>query len=78
MESFRAFVSEIGQQELAKRLGCSPALVSHWVTGRKRVSEKQALRIERESCGRVRVEELRPDVPWDVIRGNAVTGKAAA
>lgn len=30
-----------------------------------------AIAIERESAGRVRVETLRPDVPWHVIRSRS-------
>ena len=37
--------------------------------GHAKPGESLCMRIERATDRRVAVEELRPDVPWDVIRG---------
>lgn len=34
-----------------------------------KAGEGLAMRIERESGGQVPVEEIRPDAPWEVVRG---------
>lgn len=37
----------------------------------RRAGESLAIAIERESCGRVTCEELRPDVDWAYLRGTS-------
>lgn len=56
---------------LAKSLGVSPVLVSQWRTGQRQVPASRCVDIERETGGRVRCEDLRPDVDWNYLR---VTG----
>jgi DNA-binding transcriptional regulator YdaS (Cro superfamily) len=58
------------QEQLAKAVGLSQSAVSQYVTGSKRPSAEIAIRIEKATSGSVKCEELRPDVPWHVIRGN--------
>jgi DNA-binding transcriptional regulator YdaS (Cro superfamily) len=55
-------IDRIGGAELARRLGCSKQLVSHWRTGRQRVPAETALDIERVSDGKIIRHELRPDL----------------
>lgn len=37
--------------------------------GRRKFGESLAMKIERETGRRFTVEQLRPDVPWEVVRG---------
>lgn len=62
MEVIRNLVGQMGQRELAQALGCSPSLVSHWVTGRKRITAERARQIEDVTLGGVTRYDLRPDV----------------
>lgn len=50
------------QVELASALKVSPGLVSHWVTGRTKITPERARDIEIATNGAVRRHELRPDV----------------
>ena len=53
----------------ATMCGTSPGHLNNVSYGYKTPGAEIAIAIERESAGAVTVEELRPDVPWDVIRG---------
>ena len=55
--------------DLASQIKVSPPVVSDWAAGKKRIPAEQCPKIE-EYTG-IRCEELRPDVRWDVLRGNA-------
>lgn len=57
------------QEQLAKAVDLTQSAISSYVTGIKRPSAEVAIRIEAATDGKVRVEDLRPDVPWHVIRG---------
>ena len=48
--------------QLSDALGVSPGMVSHWTTGRCRVTAEQAIAIERATSGRISRATLRPDV----------------
>lgn len=54
--------AEISQSELAEKLGVSHGLVSHWCTGRKRITAERARDIELATGGRISRQALRPDV----------------
>lgn len=54
--------------QLARALGVSAVTVSHWVSGLKDVPAERCLAIEAATNGRVRCEELRPDIQWGVLR----------
>ena len=58
------------QEKLAKAIDLTKAAISQYATGLKRPSAEVAIRIEAATRGRVRVEDIRPDVPWHVIRGS--------
>jgi DNA-binding transcriptional regulator YdaS (Cro superfamily) len=60
-----------GLVALAQALGVSKAAVSQWRTGDRQVPAERCPQIERVTAGRVRCEQLRPDVEWHVIRGTA-------
>lgn len=62
-----------GVNKLAGSLGISPAAVSQWAHGARRVPAERCLEIERLTNGQVRCEELRPDMDWSVLRGSQPT-----
>lgn len=57
------------RMSFARECGCSLTHLRFIGYGAKRCGEGLAIRIEQKSAGTVTVEELRPDVPWHVIRG---------
>lgn len=57
---------------LACELSVSPVMVSQWASGTKAVPAERCPVIERATSGAVRCEELRPDVPWSVLREQAL------
>lgn len=56
--------------DFARRCGCSLSHLKFVAYGAKQLSAELAIAIERESAGQVRVETLRPDITWHVIRGS--------
>lgn len=64
------------QVALALLLGVTKAAVSQWKDTDRRVPAEHCPAIERATGGAVRCEELRPDIPWDVLREQ--TAPAAA
>lgn len=56
---------------LAQQLNVSAAAVGQWKSGERRVPAERCPEIERATDGKVRCEELRPDVAWDVLRMQA-------
>jgi DNA-binding transcriptional regulator YdaS (Cro superfamily) len=55
-----------GVLALAKALHVTPQLIVHW---RKRgVPAERCPAIERATGGKVRCEDLRPDIDWGVLR----------
>ena len=61
------------QNQLAKAVDLTQSAISLYVTGQKRPSAEVAIRIEAATNGTVKAEDLRPDIPWHVIRGNSET-----
>lgn len=57
------------QSVLAKALGVTPGAVNQWANGLSAVAAERCPAIERATGGLVTCEELRPDVPWSVLRG---------
>lgn len=55
----------------AARCGTSRGHLTNVAYGYKPCGESLAIQLERETAGAVTVEELRPDVPWHVIRGRS-------
>jgi len=66
-----------GQAALARALDVKPPTVNQWVKGERRVPAEQCPSIERATSGKVRCEDLRPDVAWDVLRMQAGEPEAA-
>jgi len=53
---------------LALLLGVTRAAVGQWSDSGRRVPAEHCPRIEAATKGAVRCEDLRPDVPWQVLR----------
>lgn len=62
------------QTALADLLGVSKGAVSQWKDSGRRVPAEYCPLIERATNGKVRCEDLRPDVAWDVLRMQAGRG----
>ena len=56
---------------LAKAIGASKSGVCLWRSGKRQVPIERCLPIERATGGRVRAEDLRPDVDWSRARRRA-------
>jgi DNA-binding transcriptional regulator YdaS (Cro superfamily) len=54
--------------DFAKRCGTTWNYLRLVPYGLKTAGESLAINIERESAGKIRVEDLRPDVDWAVVR----------
>jgi DNA-binding transcriptional regulator YdaS (Cro superfamily) len=67
MNALATVIDRIGSAEIARRLGCSKQLVSHWRVGRQRIRAETALEIERLTDGAIQRHELRPDL-WPTPR----------
>lgn len=59
-----------GVSALAQRLDITSSAVSQWVNGLRRVPAEQCPKIERITAGKVRCENLRPDIEWAVLRSH--------
>lgn len=73
----RAIAAAGGQSALAKQLGISQAMVSHWLTGRKAITPERAKQIEDATGGLVKRHELRPDI-FDAPAAAPVTAEEGA
>ena len=62
------YIKKHGRSGLAKALGTSEAYISQLAHGHRRITEGNAIRIEIATDGKVRCEDLRPDVEWGVLR----------
>jgi DNA-binding transcriptional regulator YdaS (Cro superfamily) len=61
----------ITRAELAQRVGVTPGLVSHWISGYVRISAERALQIEQATDGAIPRHLLRPDLFGGAIRFSA-------
>lgn len=68
-----AYLSRPGQTaaDLARTLNIPPVLISQWRTGRRPIPAERCPAIEKATQGAVRCEDLRPDVDWAYLRGEA-------
>lgn len=70
--------SIIGSQAaLAVELGVSKGAVNQWKTPGRQVPADHCPVIERLTGGKVRCEDLRPDVAWDVLRAAPANAEGA-
>lgn len=71
MEKLRLLLNGMStaeQRDFAGRCGTSVGYLRKAISSGQRIAEATCINIERESRGAVRVEELRDDVDWAVIR----------
>lgn len=66
-----------GISATARALGVTPQAVRFWLAGDRKLPAERALDLERLTAGRVRVEQLRPDVDWSVVRDRAKRSRTA-
>lgn len=72
-------MSVADRKAFAARCGCSANYLNLYAHGLKpRLGEAIAIAIDRESGGKVRCEDLRPDVDWAYLRGTASAQEEAA
>lgn len=64
-------------QALATALGVTKGAVFQWKMPSRKVPAEHCPAIERMTAGRVRCEELRPDVDWAYLRTAPQEGAAA-
>jgi DNA-binding transcriptional regulator YdaS (Cro superfamily) len=67
-QTYWTSLDSAAKRSLAHSLNTSLAFLSQIAHGHRRCREALAIAIERDSAGAVTVEEMRPDVPWHVIR----------
>lgn len=60
------------REDFASRCESTVGYLNLVASGHAKAGESLAIRIERESNSAVRVEVLRPDVDWHVIRNSSV------
>ncbi len=73
MEKLRAYLKTLSpddQDAFAKRVGTTIGYLRNALSTGKRLGPNLVIAIERETNGAVRCEDLRPDVPWHVLRGS--------
>lgn len=76
MTTFQKVIDHFGGvSKAAKALGVTYQAVCFWRDGERKIPEKACIDIERETSGKVRCEDLRPDVDWNFLRN---TKKKAA
>ena len=75
MKLSQYFKERGAQARLARQLELPASLLSAWASenpdARRRVPAQRCPAIERLTDGKVRCEDLRPDVAWDVLRMQA-------
>ena len=69
IKSFLDSIPPDEREAFAVRCGTSIGHLRNISYGYRSCAESLAINIERETHGAVRVEELRPDVDWQYIRG---------
>lgn len=57
--------------DFARRVESTAGYLNLVASGNARPGEALCIRIERETAGAVRCEDLRDDVPWHVVRSGA-------
>ncbi len=66
-----------GATATSRKLGVTPQAVFFWLRGARTIPPEQCIALERETSGRIVVEDLRPDVDWAVIRAKPSREEAA-
>jgi DNA-binding transcriptional regulator YdaS (Cro superfamily) len=58
-----------GPTKVARELNCSTQAVYFWQTGKRTLPAEHCPALERLNDGRIRCEQMRPDVDWAYLRG---------
>ena len=66
------------RSKLAREIGVNPQLISQWIHKVRPIPAARCPDIEAATGGKVRCEDLRPDVAWHVLRQQAATSAASA
>lgn len=66
-------LSEEARESLADKVGFAEGHLRNIAYGSRTCGEKLAISIEKETDGRIRCEDLRPDVDWQFLRNTAST-----
>lgn len=74
----RTLPDESARLAFSERCGTSLKYLRMVAYKAKTIGESLALKVELESGGSVRVETLRPDVPWHVVRGKPAAPAAGS
>jgi len=64
-------LSEGERESLATAVGFASGHLRNIAYGSRACGEGLAISIEKETCGKVRCEDLRDDVDWQFLRGSA-------
>jgi len=73
METLRSYINSLKPEEqvaFADRAGTSIGFLRKAICVKQKLGEGICIRIEAATKGAVRAEDLRPDVPWHVIRNS--------
>jgi len=62
MNEIAEIINRVGSSELARLVGVSKQMVSHWRVGRYQPTAEMAVKIEQATQGRILRSELRPDL----------------
>jgi DNA-binding transcriptional regulator YdaS (Cro superfamily) len=76
-ESLRTYLNSLeveDQVSYAERCGTSLGYLRKALSTKERIAESTAIALDRESGGRVPVEDVRPDVDWSYLRGTSKRG----
>lgn len=67
-----------GPVRAASIIGVTAQAVCFWRDGKRRFPAEHCPTVERATGGKVRCEELRPDVDWSVLRKRAIPSRKSA
>lgn len=71
--TLKTYIVKHGAGQLAVEVGRNPTYLRMIANGHRRASAELAIAIESATAGKVRCEDLRPDVDWAYLRGTART-----
>lgn len=81
MQSLREYLNCLEpteQTDFAGRCDTSIGYLRKAISISQKISERLVIAIERESKGKVRCEDLRPDVDWAFLRGTSAKKRREA
>lgn len=81
MDTLRTYLNSLppsDQHQFAAACGTSLGYLRKAISAGQMLGEGLVINIDRESAGKVRCEDLRPDVDWAYLRGTAPAGEREA